>query len=478
MSVLFIVHDLYQEDNHFPLNIGYLSAGLIQHGFNVKIYNQDLFHYSNIELGKYLQLNEFDIIGISFLASRFRETILPLCKVINKYKKKAWLVLGGHGPSPIPSYILKETGADIICIGESEETIIELAYCKAIEETPSLIRGISYFNEIGNGLSKISSTEKRKPIKDLDSIPLPQYSIFPMEKYSNCLKFPGMDKNDKLLPIITGRGCTNSCNFCYRMQKGIRLRSMDRVIDEMHILQNFYGITYFNICDELFGYPKKRVFQFQEELEKMDLKIKYFCAVRVDTVDKEIIQVLKETGCKFLNFGFESSDQKVLDLMGKNTTIEQNIEALELSKKAGLNIGLNFIWGNKGDTMKSLNDNVKLIKKYSSHVQLRTIRPVTAYPGCDLYYKAIENGFLNGPEDFFEKFKNSDLITVNFTKYSLEDCYQLLFQANKDLIIDHYVHTGIRVKKTIRLIKDFYDLYFNGKTNFRGARHYGKKEEM
>lgn len=471
MSVLFIVHDLYQEDNHFPLNIGYLSAILMQRGIKVKIYNMDLYHHSNLDLGIYLQFNQFDLIGISFLASRFIETVLPLCKVINKFKKEAWLVLGGHGPSPIPKYILQETGADVICIGEAEDTIIDLINAG---RDLSLIDGIAYPYD-----DRVIITKKRKPIKNLDSIPFPQWDLFPMEKYSNCLKFPGMNKNDKLLPIITGRGCINKCSFCYRMQNGIRLRSMKNVVGETFVLNHLYGITYFNICDELFGYPKKRVFEFKEELEKMDLKIKYFCAVRVDTVDKEIIHALKETGCKFLNFGFESSDQKVLDLMGKNTTIKQNIEALELSKKEGLDIGLNFIWGNKGDTIKSLNDNVKLIRKYSSHSQLRTIRPVTAYPGCDLYYKAIEEGLLKGPEDFFERFKNSDLITVNFTKYTLNDCYQLLFQANRDLIIDYYLNTkdNFIFRKASELIKSFYDLYFKGKTNFRGARHYGKKEK-
>ena len=479
MSILFIIHDLYQEDNHFPLNIGYLSAVLIKQGFDVKICCMDLFHYTNIELTKYLQKEHFDLIGISFLASRFIETVLPLCKVINKYKKDAWLVLGGHGPSPIPKYMIEKTNADIVCIGESEDMIVELLKCKIGDGDLSNINGIAYKYGIQ---SSIIINERRTPIRSLDSIPFPEWSLFPMKKYSNCLEFPGMDKNDKLLPIITSRGCINRCNFCYRMEKGIRLRSIKNVVSEMIILNIVYGITYFNICDELFGYPKKRVFEFQEELERQDLHIKYFCAVRVDTVDKEILQSLKESGCKFLNFGFESSDQKVLDLMHKNTTVKQNMDALELSKEIGFNIGLNFIWGNYGDTKKSLMDNVQIIKKYSTYSQLRTIRPVTPYPGCELYYDAIEKGLLKDPKDFFRKFKNSDLITVNFTKYPLDVCYQLLYKANKELINDYYSHISKNYKElktnwineAYPLIQNFYNLYFNDNTRFRGARHYGK----
>ena len=138
-------------------------------------------------------------------------------------------------------------------------------------------------------------------------------------------------------------------------------------------------------------------------------------------------------------------------------------------------MGLNFIWGNIGDTEESLKGNVELIKKYNTYDQIRTIRPVTPYPGCDLYYEAIQKGLLTGPEDFFDKFKNSDLFTVNFTDIPEEKFYKLLFEANKELIIDHFSHTTKDMEEGNRLIKDFYNLYFKRETNFRGARHYEKK---
>jgi len=129
-NVLFIIHDVYQDDNAFPNGVGYIAAVLKEHNVNVKIYNQDVFHYTNEELAKFLERETFDLIGVGFLAARFTRTILPLCKVINKHKKDAWLVLGSHGPSSIPEYMLNKTRADIISIGESEYTILELLKCK------------------------------------------------------------------------------------------------------------------------------------------------------------------------------------------------------------------------------------------------------------------------------------------------------------------------------------------------------------
>ena len=469
-NVLFIIHDLYQEDNQFPLGIGYMAAVLKSENVNVNVYCQDVFHYTNEELAELLKHDEYDLICVGFMAARFKETVAELCSVINTYKKNAWLVLGGHGPSPIPEYILKETNADIVVIGEGEETIVELLEHKLNSLDCNDIKGIAFRDG-----ENILINERRKPIKNLDFIPFPEWSLFPMDIYSTCLQIFGMDSTDKAFPIITSRGCVNKCNFCYRMEKGIRFRSVKNVVDEMKYLNENYGINYFVMDDELFVSKKKRVFEFKRLLAQNDLKIKYSCNARVDIFDEAIVDALKESGCKFVNFGMESSDQNVLNLMNKNTTVEQNIKAADVTKKAGIGVGLNFIWGNIGDTEESLNNNVRLIKKYNTYNQLRTIRPVTAYPGCDLYYEAINRGLLAGPDDFFNKFNNSDLLTINFTDMTDDQFYKLLFEANKELILDHCDHTTKNMADANKLINDFYSLYFEGSTQFRGARHYERK---
>jgi radical SAM superfamily enzyme YgiQ (UPF0313 family) len=472
-KVLFIVHDLYQEDNHFPSGIGYLAAVLKQKGCEVTIFSQDVFHYTNDILAQYLTANTFDLICIGFLAARYIETVRPLCEVINCHKKNAWLVLGGHGPSPIPEYILKDTKADIIAIGESEDTICELLRCKLDNGDLSRVKGIAYRTN-----SDILVNERRKPIRDLDLLPFPEWSLFPMDKYTTSLKLFGMTDQERTLGIITSRGCINRCNFCYRLEKGIRFRSIPNVIEEIIHLKERYGVIYFIMMDELFVYPKKRIFEFCEQLEKHDLKIKFSCNARVDIFDKELALCLKDCGCKFLNFGMESSEQKVLDLMNKHTSVEQNIRAAEIAREVGIGLGLNFIWGNLGDSEESLKNNVKLIKKYNTYDQLRTIRPVTPYPGCDLYYDAIRRGVLKGPDDFFKRFKNSDLMLVNFMDIPENKVYQVLYNANKELILDYYQHTSGELMDAENLINNFYQLYFYGKSTFRGARHYKKIVEV
>lgn len=468
-NVLFIIHDLYQDDNHFPLGIGYLAAVLKKKGVHVDIYCQDIFHYSNEELAEYLKTRKYDLICVGFLAARFQETIRGLCECINKHKKSAWLVLGGHGASPIPEYILEQTHAEVIVIGEGEETLPEVLGCKLEQADLAKIRGIAFLE---NGI--VTVNDRRKPIHNLDLIPFPEWSLFPIEEYIKSLKLFRYQPTDRCFGILTSRGCINRCNFCYRMEKGIRFRSIKNVVEEISLLNEQYGINYFLMNDELFVYPKKRIFEFRDELEKNDLKIKYVCNARVDVFDEDVARCLKETGCQFLNFGMESSDQTVLDLMNKNTTVEENIRAAEIAKKEKIGLGLNFIWGNIGDTAESLRKNTALIKQYTTYDYIRTIRPVTPYPGCDLYYEAIKRGLLEGPDDFFKKFKNSDLLLVNFTDIPENEFYQLLFEANKELILDYYEHTSKDFTAAKKLVDDFFRLYFMGETKFRGARHYKK----
>ena len=466
-NCLFIIHDVYQDDNLFPLGVGYLAAMLEKQGYSVDVYCMDIFHYTNDQLAQKLKESEYDIIGLGFVAARFKETIIELCKVINKYKKNAWFVLGGHAPSATPDYMLKKVEADIAVIGEAEETIIELMDCKVNNKDISNIDGIAYCYE-----NTIVMNQRRKPIRNLDELPFPAWHLFPFEKYANSYIFPGMNQNDRISAIESLRGCKNRCTFCYRLEKGIRTRSLESVIEEIKLLHKNYGVTTFYFTDEMFIISKNRVLKFEQLLDENNLKIKFMIDARVDVFDEEIARSLKRSGCIFVNVGCESSSQDVLNEINKNATVEQNINTLETLQKVGIPSGLNFLWGFCNDTKDSLFENVRLIKKYNQFSQLRTIRPPTPYPGCDLFYHAIDSGLLKDTDAFYDKFLNSDIITVNFTSFPDDLCYEWLLKANSELIHFHCDKTNNDSAK--ELINAFKTLYEQKNIVFRGARHYVK----
>jgi len=471
-KILFIIHDVYKEDNTFPLGIAYLAAVLRKAGHFIQIYSQDVFHYTNQQLAEFLDKNEFDMIGLGFLAARYEETIRSLAKIINDHKKKAKFVVGGHGPSAIPEYILEDLNADIVVIGEAEKIIADLVNTIIGQGDLNQIPGLVFKKD-----NEIKINERIPPIENLDTIPFPAWDLFPMKEYTENIMLPRASPEDKTMAVLSSRGCVNRCSFCYRMERGMRLRSIQNLFEELKFLQETYGITYFEFLDEMFIPSKERIKEFVNIIKKLPFPVKYYCQARVELgKDEETLKMLKDSGCCLLNFGLESLDQNVLDLMGKNTKVEDNIIAVENTIKAGIHPGLNFIWGNPGDSIESLNKIVNFLLKYDTQGQLRTIRPPTPYPGCPLYYLAIRDGKLKGPGDFFDKFKNSDRLTVNFTNLSDDEVYEALLAANSILIRNYFNKKS--EEQAQQMIDNFKRVYFPKSIEdlrFRGARTYTKK---
>ena len=268
-----------------------------------------------------------------------------------------------------------------------------------------------------------------------------------------------------MICMITSRGCNYRCNFCQRLEKGIRFRSVEGVIDELKKYIRDYGISFVVFWDELFMFSEKRVAELTEVILKENIKINYWCTGRLNIVNERILKMLKKSGCTYIDYGIEQFDDVALKKMSKAQTEEQIIRGIELTQKEDIRIGFNIIFGNLGDTRESLRKSLNLLKKYNDYGQLRAIRPVTPYPGSPLYYTAIQRGLLTGPQDFYNKHKNVELPTVNFTDIPDDEFNQLMFNANKEIIGDYYSH--LRDEMTER----FYDVYFKENVSFRGARH-------
>ena len=243
---------------------------------------------------------------------------------------------------------------------------------------------------------------------------------------------------------------------------------MESVVEEIEILYGKYGINYIFFQDEMFVASKKRMIEFHDELKRKRLLglIKWGGDSRVDVIDKEMLEILKSTNVQFLDYGFESMDDNVLTLMKKKVTANDNWKCAELTRQAGIPFNMNILWGMPGDTVDSIKKNKLFIDEFNSHSFLRTIRPPTPYPGCELYDLAVKEGKLKGPADFFDKFTNSDRLTVNFTDIPDEKFYMHLYQVNADLVRKYYEHNRMM------LTRKFFNVYFNDEVTFRGARHY------
>ena len=392
--VLLLPYDNGMHINYPPLNLAYVASAMIRKGHDVTVVQHDIYHSETL-LRQHLRNNHYDIVGLGACAGYYQyQQIKKLCSLIREISSaKIWL--GGHLVTPEPDYFLKEFNVDWICEGEYDFT------------------------------------------DDLDSLPLPSWNLFDISYYA-LMRLPRCDNNDRCFPVLGGRGCPFKCTFCYRMEQGYRAHSIERILEEVQILIRDYHITYIDFADELLMTNPDRPVQIAEALKP--LNIKWDCNGRLNYAKPDILKKMREAGCVFINYGIESVDDEVLELMNKKLRYDQIIKGVEATLEADISPGLNIIWGNLGDTRETLWRSVDFLRKYDDHAQLRTIRPVTPYPGSPLYDYAIEKGLLKGIGDFYEKHKNSDLLTVNFTDLSDDEFHRELYEANYFLLSDYYFH--------------------------------------
>jgi len=464
MKILFVIYDNGSQINDFPLAISYLAASLLEAGHEVKIYSSDVYHYPPEHLTEYLDKTHFDVVGFGFCGGYFQyKQFLKISEAVNKSinRKNFTYILGGPGPGAGPEYFLRKGNADFVCIGEGEKTIVELCAIlgKVGREYLPQVNGLAYVKD-----GKLVKTTPRKLIEDLDTIPFPARDLFPIEHYV-LVPYPNKAHTDRLLPMLTTRGCPYHCNFCYRYIPGMRFRKPEKVVEEMELLVDKYRVNYIVFFDELTMFPGKTE-ELCNVIINAKLDIKWLCNGRLNFAKPELLKLMKKSGCTFINYGIESYDNQVLKNMHKQLTLDVIDKGIKDTISEGISPGLNIIFGNYGDNAQTLQSGINFILKYNDYSQIRTIRPVTPYPGSELYYDAIKMGKLKDIADFYEnKHKNSDLMTINYTDLTDEEFYNELYNANKILLNDHYEH---QTEENDQLLKK---MYLERDASFRGFRH-------
>ncbi|MCX6050952.1 MAG: radical SAM protein [Campylobacterales bacterium] len=460
MRVLLITYDNESLIQWFPQGTAYIAAILLKHGHEVEIYAQDIHHYPESHLTQKLDNEKYDIVGLSFIGGYYEyKKAIKISDAINQSKQKPFYIIGGFGPTPAPKYFLKKLQADALVMGEGEVTVIELLdFIKEKKDFKDVL-GLAYRVE-----DKVFINPSRPLIEDVDTIPMPAYHLFNIEHY-RLMRLPGCSKTDFIMPVLSGRGCTFTCNFCYRMDKGFRGRSNESIIEEIKYLKENHGITYIGFTDELLMSSISRTMSLSQAIIDAKLDIKWDCNGRLNYAKPKVLKLMKEAGCVFINYGIEAYDDQILKNMDKVLTTKQIEEGIVATLKEEISPGYNIIFGNIDETKETLMKGVEFLLKYDDGAQMRTIRPVTPYPGSPLYHLAIEKGMIKDIEDFYEnKHLNSDLLTCNFTKLSDDEFYEALLEAN-EILLDNYHE---RTKKNIR--KQLEDLYIKHDASFRGFR--------
>jgi len=233
-------------------------------------------------------------------------------------------------------------------------------------------------------------TLTQAPLENLDSIGFP----------AQAFEADFLDDVNQLAYISTSRGCPATCNFCNTPEfwgNSIRFRSPEAVLQEIKLLREQHGLTYFSFRDDTFTANRGRILALMGLIQESGLHPLWNCQSRVNLVDEDRLVAMKRAGCEFMQFGVEHASERVLALLDKGTNMRQARNALSLVRKVGLNLGIYLITGIPGETWEDVEESAAFIREVRPHdVQ---ISPLALYPGTRLFDRYREEGRI--AKDFF-----------------------------------------------------------------------------
>jgi anaerobic magnesium-protoporphyrin IX monomethyl ester cyclase len=376
-----------------PLGMLWIAAVLRDAGYPVRFVDEQVEDVNVGALAHELEPTLTLIGGTSH--SRF-EAFDRAARVKEAYPPTT-VVYGGHHASFTADDTLTHIDdIDIVVHGEGEYTTLELARWKEVDgsaEKLTEIKGIAYRS---NG--RVVSTGRRPFNRELDALPEPARDMVPMERYGMELEYLGLPATS----IITARGCPVACSFCSASKmygRSYATRSPAKVVDEVEGLAEDYGIEGLKIFDSTFTLNKKHVLGFCDELERRGMVMPWECEIRIGTVDRSLLERMRQAGCYYIDLGVESGDQSVLAEMGKGITLDDADELLRWAEDLGIRTKVFFTVGHIGETYRAGKSTLKFIGKNGKRITFVGYGPaIRIYPGTQVEEYAIENDFL--PQGF------------------------------------------------------------------------------
>ncbi|MHB8829904.1 MAG: B12-binding domain-containing radical SAM protein [Syntrophales bacterium] len=371
-----------------PLGVTYVAAAFEAAGAEVRIFDYIVSRYSPEKLRAQLDAFQPDVLGATSVTLNFPQAAEIVCEAKRHRPFLVTLMGGPHVSFTAEESLRAYPGIDMIVMGEGEATIAELMAAGMRPENMEGIKGLAYRVDGG-----IAVNEPRTFINDIDVLPLPARHLLPLSRYQ-ALGFS--------ISIITSRGCPYSCIFCQgRRMVGnkVRMRRPVLVVDEIEQIIA-YGINRINVADDLFVSSPQRVKEVCEEIVRRGLRFSWSAFARVNTVDKDTLILMRETGCDSISFGVETGNPEMMERIRKKITLDQVRHAVSLCREAGIIPHTSFIAGLPGETPETLRETEEFASRLGSLYGYHLLAP---FPGTTVR----------------EEVKNYDLeiMTDDWTKY-------------------------------------------------------------
>lgn len=391
-----------------PIAYAYLAPHIESQGLKVSIIDLVVDDINENELKKILIQRNPRYVGIKCL-SFAANLSFDAAKVVKEVIPKCHVIFGGHHVTALPRETLSNPYVDFIVRGEGENTIKELI--AALENGLPLenIKGIGY--KVGN---QLVINEDRKLIEKLDSLPLPAYHLIDVKKYFKFTSMHGMKiRHKQFMPIFTSRGCPYNCIYCHHSEGSrFRPKSPEKVLEEIELLIEKYGIREFHIEDDTFNLDIKRAKKIMDLIAslKQNLYIQFPNGLRADIMDEELADKMKRAGTFLVCLGVETGTDRIMKILQKNLNLTKVKPTVDiLVKKRILTWGY-FMLGFPSETKDEMQQTVTFAKKLNLHFASFSI--LIPFPGTPLW-EMIDTSKISFDQYFRNLNYSSPMITLS-----------------------------------------------------------------
>jgi anaerobic magnesium-protoporphyrin IX monomethyl ester cyclase len=372
---------------HPPLGVLYLSSHLKSRGIDVGVFDGT---FRSLEaFAVTLQRDRPPVVGIAvnLMTKRNALAMIALAK-----QHGSRVVIGGPDP-PYHAASYLNAGADVVVIGEGEQTLEELLPVlladRLVRRSPggggslgeggAAIHGIVFKSPDG----LVVRTPPRPLLPDLDRQPFPDRSAIDLPMYLNAWR---ERHGVGTVSLITARGCPYTCTWCSRSVFGEthRRRSVTNVADEVEAIVDRYHPERLWYADDVFAIHRGWTIEYARELERRRLRLPFECISRAERIDDAVADALASLGCFRVWIGSESGSQRVLDAMKRKVSVEQVRTAAARLRRRGIEVGMFIMLGYDGEQLSDLRATVDHLKRTAPDVFLTTVSyPIKGTPYYD-----------------------------------------------------------------------------------------------
>jgi radical SAM superfamily enzyme YgiQ (UPF0313 family) len=317
-----------------------------------------------------------DVYGFSSICSSYPLT-LRLARKVKSLRPGAIILIGGPQASVVAERTLSAFPfVDFILRGEAEESlpifVEELLGRRRFDKVPGLVH---------RSVWGIQRNSDAPVIADLDAIPLPAYHLTQELRGAS------------IASLELGRGCPFACTFCSTndfFRRKFRLRSPQRVLDDMRAIEAEYGITDFELTHDMFTVDARRVRAFCRHMIESGKSYSWGCSARTDSVDQELIEMMAAAGCTGIFFGVETGSDRMQKIIDKHLNVERAHEIIDIAERAGVRSTVSLITGFPDEHWEDLRETVRVFmhsaRTEGSSPQLNLLAPLANTP-IHLKYK-------------------------------------------------------------------------------------------